>query len=173
MQLPDGTSQYSPRLHAWRHLPVDPRTGRLTGHDAHWSNRGPVQVAQSGWQGEHVPPVAGVVVDAVLLLDVTAVARENVFAGQDAMQEPFRANWPLWEQVRQKVGEPAQLAQEESQAIDAKSARRDCEKERMWANLDKSGRRCPRSGSPGTSQHNCYSKGKDQVSRSCTSPGIR
>ena len=75
-----------------------------------------MHVAQSGWQGEQIPPVVGEL-DVVVLLDVTAVAREKVDAGQEAVHLPFKANWPFWEHVRQNVDEPAHVAHDESHAI--------------------------------------------------------
>jgi len=87
-------------LHVGKHLPFV-STGRSEGHDEHWLNDAPEQVAQSGWQERHEPEEL------------------NVFEGQLATHDPSEASW-LLAQVRQKVDEPAQVEHEESQDVHVK-----------------------------------------------------
>ena len=72
-------------------------TGLSGGHDAHCVNDSPEHVAQSGWHDTQEPP------------------EEKVVEGQEVLHESWNASW-LFVQVRQKVAEPAQVPQVESQA---------------------------------------------------------
>lgn len=75
--------------HVGRQRPFE-STGRLGGQVEHWLNEVPEQVAQSGWQGVHVPEV-------VIELD-----------GQEETHLPPEASWPPL-QVRQKSAAPMQV----------------------------------------------------------------
>ncbi|THH10113.1 hypothetical protein EW145_g1555 [Phellinidium pouzarii] len=93
---PVEESKNSVLLHVGRHRP-DESTGLADAHDEHWLKEAPEQVAQSGWQGTHAPE------------------EENEFGGQEKTHEPIEAR-RLFEQVKQKVDEPAHVPQDESQA---------------------------------------------------------
>jgi len=73
------------------------RTGRLDGQLEHWLKAPPEQVAQSGWQVRQEPEA------------------EKLPEGQVEMQRPPEASWLLAHDV-QKVDDPAQALQDESQA---------------------------------------------------------
>jgi hypothetical protein len=90
-------SKYSPRPQVGRHRPLA-STGRPGGHEAHWPNAPPVQVAQSGWQATHDP------------------AEVKVDEGQEETQVPLFASW-LFAQVRQKSARSVQVLQEEEHGV--------------------------------------------------------
>jgi len=73
------------------------RTGRLEGQLEHWLKAPPEQVVQSGWQVRQEPEA------------------EKLPEGHVAMQRPPDASWLLVHDV-QKVDDPAQALQDESQA---------------------------------------------------------
>lgn len=98
-QVEDVLSKNCVLLHVGKHLPFV-RTGRLEEQLEHWEKEGPEQVAQSGWQVVHTPEF-----EVVKELD-----------GQEETHFPREASW-LLEQVRQNVELPAQVVQEESQAV--------------------------------------------------------
>lgn len=74
------------------------RTGRSEGQLEHWLKAEPEHEAQSGWQVIHAPEEL------------------NVFDGHEETHFPPEANW-LLVQVKQNVEEPAQVLQDESQAV--------------------------------------------------------
>jgi hypothetical protein len=91
-------SKNSPLAHVGRHLP-SLSTGLLDGHDVHWLNCEPEQVAQSPW---HVPQKVEL--------------EGNVPEGHEETHWPLEASRPGVLQVRQKSAESTQVPQEESQA---------------------------------------------------------
>ena len=100
LHVPDEPSKYSDLLQVATHRPALVRTGRLGGQDLHWLKPDPEQVAQSGWQEMQVP----------------FEELENELVGQEATHCPLKADWPE-EQVRQKLGLPAQVAHPLVQAV--------------------------------------------------------
>ncbi|KAG6888917.1 hypothetical protein C0992_007104 [Termitomyces sp. T32_za158] len=89
-------SKYCDLLHVGRHLPLE-SAGRSEEHREHWSNDGPVQLAQSGWHVTQDPEEL------------------KVFIGQVVTHFPSEPSW-LPTHVRQKVGDPVQVEQEASHA---------------------------------------------------------
>lgn len=92
----DVLSKYWDLLQVGRHRPFV-RTGRSGGQLLHWLNEAPEQLAQSGWHVRHDPDEL------------------NVLEGHVETHLPSEASW-FPEQVRQKLDDPAQVPQEESQA---------------------------------------------------------
>ena len=95
-QLDDAESKTCDWLQVAKHRPFM-RTGLFEGQLVHWLKLPPEQVAQSGWHVRQDPE------------------EENVLEGQLETHFPAEASW-LLVHVRQDVGDPAHVPQDELQA---------------------------------------------------------
>ena len=100
LHVPEEPSKYSVLLQVGTQRPALVRMGELGGQVLHWLKLAPEQVAQSAWQGMQVP----------------FAAFEKELVGQEETHCPLKADWPE-EQVRQKLGLPAQVAHPLVQAV--------------------------------------------------------